>query len=362
MSNKFKYIFIPNNLKNNLIVLNALKSDIYYEKIIYINNIKEINKFINDYKDKFEIGKNCLLFLEEKGKIFKPCPGTNNLRCCNYTVIDTGINCPFDCHYCFLQFYLNFYVNTLYVNVIDRLQEKENFFRNLKNYLRIGTGEFTDSLVFDDIICYSTYLIDFFEKYKNVVLELKTKSNKIENLLNQKKMSQTVISYSLNTDRIIENIEKKTIPLDERILCLKKISDCGYNVGFHFDPLIVYENCLKEYDEMLTKIFDANINEKKIVWISLGAFRYNSRLKPIVFERFNDIDLFTGEFVQCADEKYRYFQKIRIDMYNFIIKKIRHKYKKVFLYLCMESSSVWKNTLGWFPESDNMLALSFFKR
>ena len=116
--NKFKYIFIPANLKNNSLVQNALKRINDFEKKIYFDDKKEITELVDKEKDKFEFGKSSLLFLEKKGRIFKPCPGTHNLRCCNYTVIDTGINCPFDCQYCFLQFYLNFYINVLYVNVI----------------------------------------------------------------------------------------------------------------------------------------------------------------------------------------------------------------------------------------------------
>jgi spore photoproduct lyase len=359
MKKHFEFVFIPNNIKNNKTLIQAVKN-ITFNKKIYINDLKEIDEYIPPEKNNFLNGKKSLLFLENKGQTLKPCPGTHNLRCCNYTVINTGINCPFDCQYCFLQFYLNFYINILYVDVIEKLQLQKKSFNNLKNYIRIGTGEFTDSLAYDDIIPYSIKLIDFFSNYKKVVLELKTKSNNINNLFKINDIGNTVISYSLNPEKIISEIEKDTTTINQRFNALKEVSDYGYKIAFHLDPIIHYKNCLDDYKNMLEDFFQLNIDEKKIVWISMGTFRFNSTLKPVVKKRFPNTTIFTGEFVQCADEKWRYFQKIRIKLYNELINKIKEKYKNVFIYLCMESPTVWKNTLGWFPATDNMLAQSFF--
>ncbi|HOK39552.1 MAG TPA: hypothetical protein PLD27_00735 [bacterium] len=358
-----KVIYIPEKLKNNFYVKEAIKKFSDNSQIIYLKEIKEIRKFFDelDIKKKFEIGKETLLFLEKKGRILKPCPGTHNLRCCNYTVLDTGLNCPFDCQYCFLQFYLNFYPNILFVNIEKKLNEKINFFKKAKKYIRIGTGEFIDSLVFDDLIPFSKILINFFKDYKNIILEFKTKSNKTENLLRENPYSNIVVSYSLNSEKIINLYELKTTTLSERIKCLKILSEYGYKVGIHFDPIFYYKDCFKDYSDMFEQIFNSQIKENSICWISLGTFRFNSKLKPIVKIRFKETEIFTGEFVQCADEKFRYFQKNRIKIYNFFINQIRKKYPKVFIYLCMESPTVWKNTLGWFPESDKMLANAFFE-
>lgn len=355
----FNYLFVPKYLRYNKNVISS-EENINYKEKFYVDRHEDVYDFFKNEKDKYNAGKKSIILLENKGRIFRPCPGTHNLRCCNYTIINTGVNCPYDCQYCFLQFYLNFYVNILFVDVIEKLQEKENSFSNLKNYIRVGTGEFTDSLVFDNIIPYSLKLMNFFSKYDKVVLELKTKSDNIQNLFNTNHIGNTVVSYSLNPEKIISVIEKGTANLETRLNNLKFLVDFGYKIAFHLDPIINYNECMDDYYELLEKIFALNISEKNIVWISLGTFRYNSKLKPVVSERFTNTKLFTEEFVQCADEKWRYFQPIRIKLYNNIINKIRQKYKKVFIYLCMESPVVWKNTLGWFPHSDDMLAKSFF--
>src|SRR3972149_6234248 len=54
-----------------------------------------------------EIGSGELLVARQKGRFIKKCPGTPVYQCCDYYVLNLGIGCSFNCHYCYLHHYMN---------------------------------------------------------------------------------------------------------------------------------------------------------------------------------------------------------------------------------------------------------------
>ena len=52
-----------------------------------------------DYPYNLSAGKRHLLLCRNRGTFFKPCPGTREYRCCDYQVLNIGMNCPMDCVY-----------------------------------------------------------------------------------------------------------------------------------------------------------------------------------------------------------------------------------------------------------------------
>ena len=124
--------------------------------------------------------------------------------CCNYYIVSLSKNCIYDCSYCFLQDFLdNNPIQVAYVNIEDLLSELEEVFTQYpdRNF-RVGTGELTDSLAIDNIVPYTNHLIPFFNQQSNAVLELKTKSDQISNLLNHSDPTNIIVSWSLNPQTI----------------------------------------------------------------------------------------------------------------------------------------------------------------
>ena len=137
---------------------------------------------------------------------------------------------------------------------------------------RIGTGEHSDSLALDKTLGINQHIIKFFAALPNALLELKTKSNQIEHLLELPHGGKTVISWSVNPQVIITKEELKTATLDERLNAARMASDAGYKVAFHFDPMIDYPDWEKGYQGLVEQIFD-NISPDRIAWVSLGTLR-----------------------------------------------------------------------------------------
>ena len=288
--------------------------------------------------------KKQLILTVHKGLSFKACQGMcEDVVCCGYHTIDLTSGCPCDCTYCILQHYLsNNPLTTIYVNIEEILGiVKKHLSEAPSKHLRIGTGELSDSLAYDHITEYSKIIVNFFSTIDNATFEFKTKTTNIKNLLGLKHNGKTVVSWSVNPQRIIDSEEFNTANLDERLKSARKCVDSGYRVGFHFDPMINYPGWENDYRYVVDLIFK-HIPPSFIAWISLGTLRFPHILRQIAERRFPRTKIFCWEFIP-ANDKMRYFRPIREEMYAKMRSWINERSNLVSPYLCMETSTVNEN-------------------
>ncbi len=299
-------------------------------------------RLVSMSKDPIFSGKKILYLTTFKGDFIKPCPCTRNVVCCNYYFLNLQTGCPIDCSYCILQEYLSRPFLTVYVNLEDMFARLDAFFRESKGPVRVGTGELTDSLAIDDITGVSSYLIPYFKAKRNAVLELKTKSLNIDNLLKIKDANgRVVISWSLNPESFcLENEKGASLPgerLEKAALCGKH----GYSLSFHFDPIVHFEGWQAEYCELVRELF-AKVDPGCVRWISLGSLRFSPKMFDIIKRRFPNSKITLSEMSVSFDKKMRYLFWLRVDMYRYIMKCIKKFGGNVPVYLCMESLSMYR--------------------
>ena len=169
-------------------------------------------------KNPLSQGKKTLHLKYFQGTSIKACPDFPIILCCNYFTLDLIENCPFECTYCILQAFLNKPLITVHANLEDMLKQVQQLTSSKPDTLfRIGTGEHSDSLALDKTLGINQHVIKFFCcPLPNALLELKTKSNHVEHLLELPHGGKTVISWSVNPQAIIKKEELKTATLDER--------------------------------------------------------------------------------------------------------------------------------------------------
>ncbi len=303
-----------------------------------------------------QMDKESLRLIHYRGEFLKPCPGTRRYICCGYQILNVGINCPMDCTYCFLQSYINQPSLRIYSNLQDRLDAIGKVIDDApERIFRIGTGEFTDSLALNSFTHWTELLLPFFSHRKNCILELKTKTASVEPLLKSNHREGIVVAWSLNTPSVVAHEEPKTAPLEKRILAARECQKAGFLLALHFDPLFHYQgwqNGLEETVELLERYIDP----KSIIWVSMGSFRYMPSLKLAIKSRYPRTRIFDGEFVPGLDGKQRYFKPIRVEMYSNVSERLGKWHEDLGIYLCMESSDIWKQSLGWSPQSSAELS------
>ena len=304
----------------------------------------------------FGAAKKTLLLTRHKGEFLKKCPGSEGQVCCNYFVINFASNCPMDCSYCYLQEYLaQNPALKVFTNVDDLLNEAGRLLSKHRGFFfRIGTGEITDSLALDPYIGFTREVIPFFAEQPNVLLELKTKSDCVDGLLDLDPKDRVVVSWSMNPQRVIDQDEHGTASLNERLRAARRCQETGYRLGFHFDPMVEYPGWEREYEEMLDQMF-ATVDWRRISWLSMGVLRNTPSLKRTMRDRFPRTRLLTGEQVFCPDGKLRYFQPLRVEMYRKMLGWIRRSAPTVKVYLCMESKEVWEQVFGFAPSCEKEL-------
>jgi spore photoproduct lyase len=288
--------------------------------------------------------KEVLVLKKYMGRMFQRCPGTPGMICCNYLLMNTGFNCLYDCAYCFLNSYLNSFGIVQFINLDLSLEELKSETAR-KDAVRIGTGEFSDSLMFDRITGTGEGLIRAAARFENLFLELKTKSDNVGHLLSIPDKGNAVLAWSLNTERNVALHESGTAGLEQRIRAAAEACGAGYLVAFHFDPIIFYNGWRDEYRGVVDRLFSA-VDPDRIAWISLGCFRHSpgfTEKEPSAYpgQRMTAAEMFPG-----PDGKYRYLKKARVEAYSEMLGRIRSHADSVFVYLCMESEAVWREVFN----------------
>jgi len=313
------------------------------------NIINSGNSNITGQKPDMEsitIGKRMLFLQRSRAPFIERCPGSKNTLCCNYFVANIAVNCHFDCTYCYLQSYLNTQNITVNTNLHDFFAELEALAGISREHdLRIGTGELADSLALDEITGFSTEIVPFFSKFDNLLLELKTKGDFVDNLLLLDPKGRTVIAWSLNPQNIIDTEEYKCASLKERLAAARRCRNAGYKLAFHFDPVILHDGWEKNYRDVVDMMLDY-VHPEDILWISLGVLRFTPAGKTVIRKRFPKTNIIYDEMVQCEDGKLRYIQPVRTEIYKKMRSWILDKSPKTFVYLCMETPAVWNRVYG----------------
>jgi spore photoproduct lyase len=303
-----------------------------------------------------DMDKETIRLIAYKGEFLKPCPGTKEYICCGYNILNIGTNCPLNCSYCILQAYFNQPSLRVFVNLQQELNRIGEYIDSQpEKIFRIGTGEFTDSLALDHICEWSSILPEFVNNRKNAVLEFKTKTINIQGLLSSTYRHKLIVSWSLNSPCIAKKEDHGAPSIVSRLKAAKICQEEGFITGFHFDPLIHYKNWKEDYLKTV-ELMDKYINPERVAWISMGCMRFIPSLKHIIRKRHSKTLIMDGEFINGLDGKMRYMKPVRMEIYSTIREYLESWGKDLGLYLCMESSDVWLNSLGWTPGNSEGLS------
>jgi spore photoproduct lyase len=312
---------------------------------VIVDSADDVFEEIRSCADPIAAAKKRLYLTENRGGFIRKCPGTRNYTCCDYMILHIGTFCILDCAYCILQSYFHPPVLQYFVNHQQMIDELDSFLAD-RRYRRIGTGEYTDSMIWELWTDLSERLIPIFASQDHAVLEIKTKTNYIKRLRDIDHNRRTIISWSLNTPAIIQRHERGTANLEARLEAAAKCQQWGYPLGFHFDPIVDYSGATHDYRKVVDLIFK-HIHPDNIVWISLGTLRFMPNLKPVVQSRFPESKIIYGEFITGLDGKARYLRRIRTEIYGGILDAIRSWAPDVTVYFCMESEEVWQSVFGY---------------
>ncbi len=359
---KFSQLWIRREIEHELLTQNVRRNILNFIpeiKIVPLADARDEEnarqRFLQESVDPYGDAKQILLLTPFLGQAYKVCPGTDGVLCCNLRIVNFASGCPMDCSYCYLQGYLTNPILSVYANVESIFQQIEKMvITQPQRKFRIGTGEITDSLVFDPLTEFSRMAVRRFRQWPNVTLELKTKTHFVEGLLKEQGHPEVVIAFSVNPQRIIEAEEHRTSSLEKRLESAQHVAAAGYSIAFHFDPVIVFPGWPEAYGEVVKEIA-SRIPAGSIRWISVGGLRFTRVLRDMMRLRFPSSPLTYGESVPSTDAKFRYHKELRIHVFATFKDILKRFHLENKMYLCMENTSVWKRSLDRLPLLSNEL-------
>lgn len=277
------------------------------------------------------------------------CPvASQKTRCCNLMTLDAVQSCGFDCSYCSIQSFYNQNTITFDSSFRDKLKNL-NLDKN-KTY-HIGTGQASDSLLWGNREGILDALFDFAKENPNVILEFKTKSDNIKYLVENDVPKNILCTWSLNTPTIIENEEHLTASLDKRLNAARKVADKGVKVGFHFHPIVEYENYLNEYRD----VYERLLKEFKTDEVALLSFGTLTFIKPVIkqLRKREFRSKITQMPFENASGKNSYPNETKVEMFKHAYDSFKPWHNEVFFYLCMEEHEMWSKVFGYQYSTNN---------
>ncbi len=238
-------------------------------QIIEIEHYKD--KF-NSYSQNFRAQKNSqkLILAKKETPFLYEISDLIQRQDSNFLYTTPMLNCIYDCHYCFLQGMYPSANIVLFVNLEDFFKEVDKYLKE-NSHLFLSISYDTDLLAVENIFGIAKKWIEF-AKNKPLKIEIRTKAINIDKLpLNE----NTILSFSLSPQEVIDKYELHTPSLKARIKAIQKVINKGLKPAITIDPIIKIPNYKTIYKNFIKEVFD-NIDYKNINSVVIGTFRMNS--------------------------------------------------------------------------------------
>lgn len=214
-------------------------------------------------------------------------------------------SCPGMCEYCYLNTTLGKkpYIR-VYVNVDEILAKAKQYIKERIPEITFFEGAATsDPLPVEPYIGSLAKTIEFFGGQTHGRFRFVTKFTNVEPLLTLEHGGHTRFRFSVNARSIIDNYEKGTPRLIQRLDAAEKVYKADYPTGFIIGPIITFEGWEDQYLEMFQQLGQRFGNGENLT-LELITHRFTKRAKSNILEVFPETTLPMDE----TERKFKYGQ------------------------------------------------------
>ena len=215
-------------------------------KIIEVDHYGQV---FNSNSQNFRLQKQnpSLILASKNNKRVMPTPSQYETGGGEHFYFSHMLNCIYDCRYCFLQGMFRSANYLVFVNYEDFLEDIKTLAQQHRDNHKPSwffSGYDCDSLAYEPITQFASTFVPSFDSIPNSVLELRTKSTQIRQLLSIEARENIVVAYSLSPDAVVNSLESGTPSFDKRLKALMQLQEKGWRLGIRFDPIIWHDNYL----------------------------------------------------------------------------------------------------------------------
>jgi spore photoproduct lyase len=195
--------------------------------------------------------------------------------------------CIGQCQYCYLNTNLGDkpYMR-INVNVEDILDQADLYMKERLPEITIFEGSATSDPV--PVEPYSNLLkstIEHFSKTDYGRFRFVTKYTDVDTLLDIDHKGHTEIRFTINTNKVIQDYERRTPSSEKRIEAARKVLSAGYPMGFLIAPVFLYDHWMEDYRNILIYL-RSNLPEQILypLTFEIISHRYTTRAKNVISE------------------------------------------------------------------------------
>jgi len=207
------------------------------------------------------------------------------------------LNCLYDCRYCFLQGMYRSAHYVLFVNYEDFMAGIDAIALNHEEGTVFYSGYDCDSLAMEPISAFCESFIPFFANRPKSILEIRTKSTQVRQLLDFQPIDNCVVAMSFTPEAASKRWEHKVPTLSKRLQSMKKLQLAGWKIAVRFEPVIGGAGVESEYDRLFSQTFSA-LSADELHSVSLGEFRLPVQFHKNLVKLYPDEDLLARQTVQ----------------------------------------------------------------
>ncbi len=225
--------------------------------------------------------------------------------------------CNFDCHYCYLQNYLERPLPNASVNYQALREQTASLLEQRKNRY-FSLGELSDGLFLEPLLKILPEIWELFSDCPESHLEVRTKSGRTATVINNlTRLENVTFTWTLSPLKITRQIELQSASLPTRLEAVKRLQSAGFHCGLRLDPILLTEDWKENYKKLISRCAQ-KLEIAELDFIILGTFRFPPGLDTIILDRFEQPDFIRSEFVKGPDGKYRYPRPHRTAAYSFL--------------------------------------------
>ena len=277
-------MFIPKRIIFEKNALNYEMGKNIYEKfkdkaeIITLTNNKIKGNIPGDnIMEYYKEGKNTLVVGVKKGYKFQSCKPSAHWQ------LPLLSGCVGNCQYCYLNTNLG---DKPFIKInVNRAQE---YMYERKPKITIFEGSATsDPIPVEPYTHCLKKAIEFFAKSEYGRFRFVTKFDNVDTLLDVDHKEKTEARFTINTQKVIDDYEKRTANREKRIEASVKMMKAGYPVGYIIAPVFMYEGWEEDYRQLLIYLSEKIPKDvSHPITFEVISHRYTTRAKNIINEVF----------------------------------------------------------------------------
>lgn len=326
---RFSHIYIEDSIADSNEV-HAITAHFPHAERIKIHHYKDVFNRRGQSAETQHHAQALILARKEGNLIYEGAPVCQSFGNVYFYYTSCVMNCLYDCEYCYLKGMYPSGHMVLFVNLKDIFAQTEQLLQQHPVYLCVSYD--TDLLALEGLTGFVQRWIDFTKKHENLQIEIRTKCAR-KNLWEQFDACDRVIfAYTMSPDRVVQQYEKETGALQERVLAAKEGIRRGFSVRLCFDPMLYVEHWKQEYRDMMDAVF-REIAPEQVLDVSVGSFRisqdYLKKMRKAA--RSSPVVQFPYE---NRGGVYQYPEKLRQEMENYLQGLLKEYIspKKIFVW------------------------------